>query len=307
MGYLPDTKIQTYPRIVHRLAKEYIIDIAAGASHCLALTDKGQVYSWGHTTFDLLGYSIFRDENEALLPTLVPGLPTDIVSIACGSYHSFAVDKYGQLFAWGWNHYQQCGLVEKVSDVVPKNRICQPTLVPYFAVHGVKHEDDTSVYGVSFTEALRKELGDYFSTSRARSKIKCVSAGESHTVVLMDDNSLVVFGRCDEGQLGLILYSNYQYTGAFQTDEGDINSIGYPMKHLWRCKQEITEVVCGDNHTLLLTQEGDMYGFGHSADCQLGLYIHQVVVLPTLVESMQGKKVIHASAGDRFSLFVVAA
>jgi alpha-tubulin suppressor-like RCC1 family protein len=36
------------PKLLTSLSNEFIIDIKAGSSHSLALTDRGQVYSWGH-------------------------------------------------------------------------------------------------------------------------------------------------------------------------------------------------------------------------------------------------------------------
>jgi alpha-tubulin suppressor-like RCC1 family protein len=45
--------------------------IAAGGAHCLALTEAGEVYTWGDNGNGQLG---LRDTKNRLTPTKVPGL-----------------------------------------------------------------------------------------------------------------------------------------------------------------------------------------------------------------------------------------
>ena len=46
---------------------------------------------------------------DAYEPTRVRGLPTDIVSVSAGHYHSLAVTSLGHLWAWGRNNEGQLG------------------------------------------------------------------------------------------------------------------------------------------------------------------------------------------------------
>jgi alpha-tubulin suppressor-like RCC1 family protein len=318
-----------------------IVDIAAGAAHCLALSDKGHVYSWGSRDHLQLGRKITEDGNKGLFPTRI-GTLDNIVSIACGAYHSFAVNRYGQLFAWGLNHFQQCGLVRKIpetEEILPGNVIHHPTMVPYFSradqdyyqLRSSQKEDkgkqpnsqasdmqeeeieelmedetEAELSAVKMTPAAETEPN---TTDNRYAKIKSVSCGEYHTIILMDNNRLVVFGRCDGGQLGVVLYPDYNYAGAMKLKgSNQVYAIGYPMENLWHCEYEIKKVVCGANHNLILTQDGATYGFGHSGYCQLGLYSEKdVKAFPTLIESIHNiGRVVNASAGDRFSMFIVA-
>ncbi|KAI8048485.1 regulator of chromosome condensation 1/beta-lactamase-inhibitor protein II, partial [Thamnidium elegans] len=274
IGYLPTREKQEHPRIVHSLAKLNIIDIAAGASHCLALTDTGTVYSWGCGDQSQLGRPT-KNQEEGLLPKPITCLK-DIVSISCGTNHSFAINQKGQVYAWGLNQYQQCGLVEKEEGegVLGDPMVDVPALVPYF--------NDASV------------------------RVQSIAAGEAHSIALLKNNKLVVFGRCDMGQLGIPIYNNNTYYGSMKfAKTNQIYVIGYPIENLWRCERNIIKVVCGTNHTLILTDQGFTYGFGDSSHCQLGAHNRETLFLPTPL-SHELPQIIHASAGDQSSLFVIA-
>ncbi|XP_031814951.1 E3 ubiquitin-protein ligase HERC2 isoform X4 [Sarcophilus harrisii] len=77
-----------YPKLLEGLQGKKVVDVAAGSTHCLALTEDSEVHSWGSNDqcqhFDTL--RITKPE-----PTALPGLDTKhIVGIACGPAQSFA-------------------------------------------------------------------------------------------------------------------------------------------------------------------------------------------------------------------------
>jgi len=81
-----------------------IVDIQVGFSFSLARTASGKVYSWGFNAFGQLGDDSQQNKN---LPKLI-NFPKSkskstpvIVMIACGGFHSHAMDSSGQVFAWG--------------------------------------------------------------------------------------------------------------------------------------------------------------------------------------------------------------
>jgi len=77
-----------YPKLLEGLQGKKVIDVAAGSTHCLALTEDSEVHSWGSNDqcqhFDPL--RVTKPE-----PAALPGLDTKhIVGIACGPAQSFA-------------------------------------------------------------------------------------------------------------------------------------------------------------------------------------------------------------------------
>ena len=66
-------------------------DIAAGSHHCLALTDRGELYGWGANRNPELGAEVGE---SVPLPTLLPDASgCGVVYIACGSHEVSVVYK----------------------------------------------------------------------------------------------------------------------------------------------------------------------------------------------------------------------
>ncbi|OCT92505.1 hypothetical protein XELAEV_18015562mg [Xenopus laevis] len=77
-----------YPKIMNGLQGKKVVDVAVGSTHCLALTESGEVYSWGSNDqcqhFDTLRIA-------KPVPSILPGLDSKhIVGISCGPAQSFA-------------------------------------------------------------------------------------------------------------------------------------------------------------------------------------------------------------------------
>ncbi|RWS12697.1 E3 ubiquitin-protein ligase HERC2-like protein [Dinothrombium tinctorium] len=85
LGHGTDEHIRV-PTLVESLKSKRIVSVAVGALHCLAVTDTGQVYSWGDNDHGQQGNG---STNANRRPTLVQGLE-GITHVACGSSHSIA-------------------------------------------------------------------------------------------------------------------------------------------------------------------------------------------------------------------------
>ncbi|GMH07974.1 hypothetical protein Nepgr_009814 [Nepenthes gracilis] len=87
------------PRPVYALEGVRTIQIACGGYHSLALTEDGEVLSWGHGGHGQLGHSSIQN---CKIPTRIEAIADDhVVSIACGGSSSAAVTGSGKLYMWG--------------------------------------------------------------------------------------------------------------------------------------------------------------------------------------------------------------
>jgi len=94
---------------------EKIIQICCGYFYSMALTQKGNVYSWGNNAHGQLGQGNVSSQNAPKKInhdwSLYEQNPNEKIKyISSGQYHSFALSQNNKLYAWGLNHYGQLGL-----------------------------------------------------------------------------------------------------------------------------------------------------------------------------------------------------
>ena len=108
IGYTPDIQplYQPMPRLVTALQGVRVLAVAAGHDHSLALSDTGEVYSFGGVAlrWELTVYGGFPELGRVcetnLTPVVIPGLQ-GVHSISAGDRTSFAVTNAGVVYGWG--------------------------------------------------------------------------------------------------------------------------------------------------------------------------------------------------------------
>lgn len=71
------------PTLIEKLAKFNIIDVSIGNQHCMALTDKGDVYAWGKNSVGEVNASCDIVSEPVLLPEMSA---KGAVSVSCGAF-----------------------------------------------------------------------------------------------------------------------------------------------------------------------------------------------------------------------------
>ena len=104
--------------------------ISSGQDHYVVLTTRGEIYTWGIGEYGELGHGPKCCELE--VPTLLKH-STKFSSISCGYNHTCALDKKGNLFAWGQNFDRQLGLYNKTQSDLPRHAVVEDlTMTPKF-------------------------------------------------------------------------------------------------------------------------------------------------------------------------------
>lgn len=169
MGFNGHARTQQKPKLIPDL--EDIVQLAAGVNHILALDRRGKILTWGSGDVNQLGRRVNVGHPElALRPTSIGPLPTrgaKAAKIACGSYHNFAIDMQGHVYAWGLNTYAELASDEGAGDSNASH--LRPRLV--------------------------ESLTDY--------KVVDIVGGEHHSIACTDDGRLITWGRVDGDQVGL--------------------------------------------------------------------------------------------------------
>ncbi|XP_064466211.1 alsin-like isoform X2 [Ornithodoros turicata] len=126
------------------ISQHTVTSLAFGTHHCLFLTKRGQVYSFGKNTFGQLGSGDTTDHSH--VPFYVSAIPSEVSSVACGPHHSAALTTDGHVYMWGKNDFGQCGQCEDV--------LYSPKLVHIQEACGNCQECGTMVYKPVFVTAI---------------------------------------------------------------------------------------------------------------------------------------------------------
>jgi alpha-tubulin suppressor-like RCC1 family protein len=146
-----------------RGADQKVIQIAAGSSHIVVLTEEDGLYAAGAFSYGQLGTTSggptrMRQAMTQLEP--IEALRTEkIVQVACGGYHTLALNDKGDVYAWGAGEYGQLGLPGKPHSVF------RPTLVK--ALEGL--QVSFIACGASHSIALTKDGQVCFTSIHLRS------------------------------------------------------------------------------------------------------------------------------------------
>lgn len=141
--------------------------VATGWDHCLALTQDGDVYSWGAAFNFKLGHG---DKDKCMVPKKIAGL-SGIDSVAAGDNHNLALAQDGAVFSWG------CGRCGALGHGDEEN---QPTPVP-----------------------IKKLMPSELSWGASKDRVIVVACGTGHSGCVTAQGSVLTWGRNRDGQLGV--------------------------------------------------------------------------------------------------------
>merc|ERR1719313_3129337 len=108
----------TFPSKVAALDGTRIRDIVSGADHILAMSDRGEVLTWGAGDAGELGHGDKKSHSTPLI--LGPLREKKIRQVFSGSSHSLALTETGELFSWGQGGAGQLGHDELKNCKIPR-------------------------------------------------------------------------------------------------------------------------------------------------------------------------------------------
>ena len=179
------------------------------------------------------------------------------------SYHSLILKNDGTLWSCGQNTYGQLGL----GDVGGTATFTQVTtnandvkLIYCGDYHSFILKNDGALWGTGYNKYGQLGLGDtaskytFTQVTTNANDIKSVYYGAYHTFILKNDDTLWGCGDNEYGQLGL----------------GD-NTNRATFTQITTNTDNIKEVYCGSSYTLILKNDGTLWGCGYNGNGELGL------------------------------------
>ncbi|KAI1280408.1 putative E3 ubiquitin-protein ligase HERC4 [Halotydeus destructor] len=118
-----------------------------------------------------------------------------------------------------------------------------------------------------------------------KERVLRVACGRSHTVCITNEGRVFTLGNNAFGQCGRPMVHGEIYLGRHNVFE--VKNIPEP----------VTDVICGQDHTIFLCKDGSLYSCGWGADGQTGLGTYESVWKPTKLKGdIEGETIIKVSS-----------
>ncbi len=256
--------------------------VSASARNTCAVKNDGGLYCWGWNIFGQLGDGT---NNDTISPPVSPVL-IDVKEISLGYGHTCAVKSDGQLYCWGHNNYGQLG--DGTTSNNPNtqsilNLGCAVTNLGLTITGGCGILSDGRMSCFGYSNAGQLGFGDntirdlpYFiyhdNGKVAGNDVLSMSGCGSTSCAIVDDG----VGNADEGKvyctgsnsngaLGANQSSGIgvsEYVAVYNSSTG--TSDGYIDG------KAVKKVSTNYNHSLAITSDGALYGWGYGASGLIG-------------------------------------
>ncbi|XP_043982008.1 probable E3 ubiquitin-protein ligase HERC4 isoform X1 [Gambusia affinis] len=220
-----------------------------------------------------------------------------VAQVACGSQHSVALTKEGQVYTWGLDSRGQLGLGKRHSGARSAQQVRSLLSIPVVQVSAGGDQSfalsvSGGVFGWGRNDCGQLGLGDtkdMYTPACVHGlnlkKTGDICCGKDHTVVLTKHGEVFTFGSGQYGQLGH-------------------NSLRNELRprlvaELWGAK--VIKIACGRYHTLVLTDSQKVYSFGCQSQGQLGNREESNPSVPLPVRLPPVSDAVHSRIGTVFA------
>lgn len=297
-------------------AGKTITGIATGGSHSLALCVDGTLGTWGSNNRGQLGANTTWASTASPVSVDRSGILADkrVIAISAGYLHSVVLCSDGTLAAWGYNENGQLGDGTTVNRIAPV-AVNQTGVLAGKRVVAIASGSNSSLVLCSdgtlaaWGDNSSGQLGDGSTTNRtvpvivsqtgalAGRSVSSIAVGQSGSMVLCTDGTLVAWGSNTLGQFG-----NNSKTGS--TTPVVVGLSGALTG------KTIATIALGLERSMVLCTDGTLASSGDNSFGQLGnnsITNSSVPVLVTQTGALAGRTVIEIDCGFSYNALALCA
>jgi len=265
LGHGDKVERALFPRRVEALAGIRIVRLDAAETSCAAVSDEGELFTWGWggSYWGGSGGLGHGDTATQPRPALVEALAgVRVADVSVGAQHMLALSADGRAFSWGNGEFGRLGN-GKAEQLRPEP---------------VQLLDDLRAQA----EAAAAGGGGGGGGVGGGGRVVQVAAGHTHSLAVLADGRLLAWGKNDASQLGLggALVMDLNTSEAYPTPveleaaagEADgggggagadaAAGGGSGATAAERFNGRVVRVAAGNNHTLCLTRDGSVFQWG---------------------------------------------
>lgn len=307
LGFDPDdVPEKTRPALVSQIKD--IVDLKAGGMHSLCLTKNGEIWSFGCNDEGALGRDTSEEGSEMKPVKII--LPKKAVRISCGDSHSACLLEDGSVFCWGSfrDAHGSMGLTTEGKKQSPIQVLKDITAVDIASGsdHFVVLAKNGNVYTIGCGEQGqlgRASMRTLTGESRRGTKTLLTPGIITKKAKNVDANAIWATPYCTfvrEAKTGDIYGFGLNNYNQICVKKGKNEFEHFPV--LTKIKNA-KEIAGGQHHTIVLTNDNQVYSIGRKEYGRLGLgEVAEDVTELTLIESLKDKKIVDISCGAENTL-----
>lgn len=250
-------------------------NIAVSSDGVVALDTNSELVTWGNNSNGIFGNG--ETSNKIVGPSKTT--ITKFEDIATGRYFSVALDKNGNVWAWGYSAYKQAGPYSESIQTdrpVPVNLSVKVKFVAASAYNGFAIGVDNSVWTWGAGDPNPKNIG------KTDVDVKQVTAGKNNLAVLDKDGNIWEWGHNSAAVYRILTHDT--------------------LTKLTETNTKYAYVASGGNTTIAITDKGSLVGWGDNSNNQLLQKGKDYVGEQVTIDKMRKYKMVSLSSTHAIAL-----
>lgn len=259
VGSLPAEDRAVPPRLVECLRSVHVRHIASSGHYSCAVSESGEVYTWGCGKDGQLGHG---EQKDTYTPKAVRSLQSKLIRhVSLAEHHAAAVSEGGVLYTWGKGQNGRLGhggadneLLPKAVEALVGQHVVQVSCGDFHTACVTLNPTFVYTWGLGLSGRLgHGDETDCHSPTPVESlsgvHVTCIACGGHHSATMSDQvGQLMTWGGGAFGKLG----------------HGNRLAQTTPKLVVALQGKKLVQVSLGPHHSAALTQKGEVYTWGQA-------------------------------------------